>query len=1001
MATKTFDELKQLAIQIRDEKTNKQNTASRVGTAMLEGINKLEQDYYDKTAADKELKKRDDKLIVLEGKLGFFESNTSAQAQQKETINPNNINISRGCRFIIKMNFRNSASDVTLKVGYSTAYPLYYNGERASVNNTWKDNTVLDVYFDGDNYYSTDYQGGGINGNIILPWNTDANTTRNSLDVILRKQGLKISYKNGDGHWINEQFTGTDVTSNYQWGLDSNWMKEVDRNEINNIILEQQKELSIVYNRLPMLLRPVSLPAEIGGMTPRMFGDFLIDFKLDGIPEDGYEYGINYVKANTGNNDQFDFYIGAYKHKDGTYTSIASWCKQNVEKGVQIYNLQVLSAANTITNVVVAVNWLAFGEDKISNNNTLTKEKGFIYDQEYIFNQDIGYISEQKKIEEIDASIQKNSEDIAELRGEIKEGNKVLGLNRAISDMNWTIGKKLNNSGEEEDNVNNCVSPVILLKGEIVQIKLSCAFDLFIFDENDELIKKVYRASTFENKLSRMIYNGKKANYIRLSAYSKTAPTSISTIGGCLQVQQVYNAKENVSIKKIDLLVRENLIDYTITDNIKLSTDSESLGNEISDETYQTTSFFSVKEKDILRIATSGSTQAILIEYNSDKAAISSKNISAGYTQNYTTPSGVSFVRVSVLKNTEDFAITKIETTLTRISEDKIFLFSPKSIYTKYFDDEVKDYDVLSVAMRTAQYGWNVYIHDKEFVVDYGIVIPFGVSVLMHPHTIIKASDTFGGTYQYVLTYDGGYDFRNTNVVLSDGSVDAHTNIYIGGGIIDGNAKSGCLDVQGFKHITISDLSVHNPKTIGLRIGGVHLGYEAIIRNIYAKTFIEGCVGNTAIEVGTTDNHLIDCIVVDCTTGFKLKAGANRLARCHVWGGPFGYINDKPNTEQLHPMLDNSIAFDIPSDANNFTDCYADSASIGVKLAGTRNTFSGMTFFNNYAKYGLDNTVYLQLENKDNVFIGCRMEINSAPSNIKIKNEGSHSYEKIACLGFE
>lgn len=66
MATKTFDELKQLAIQIRDEKTNKQNTANRVGTAMLEGINKLEQDYYDKTAADKELKKRDDKLIELE-----------------------------------------------------------------------------------------------------------------------------------------------------------------------------------------------------------------------------------------------------------------------------------------------------------------------------------------------------------------------------------------------------------------------------------------------------------------------------------------------------------------------------------------------------------------------------------------------------------------------------------------------------------------------------------------------------------------------------------------------------------------------------------------------------------------------------------------------------------------------------------------------------------------------------------------------------------------------
>lgn len=72
MATKTFDELKQLAIQIRDEKTNKQNTANRVGTAMLEGINKLEQDYYDKTAADKELKKRDDKLIELANNVGLY-----------------------------------------------------------------------------------------------------------------------------------------------------------------------------------------------------------------------------------------------------------------------------------------------------------------------------------------------------------------------------------------------------------------------------------------------------------------------------------------------------------------------------------------------------------------------------------------------------------------------------------------------------------------------------------------------------------------------------------------------------------------------------------------------------------------------------------------------------------------------------------------------------------------------------------------------------------------
>lgn len=52
MATKTFEELKQLAIQIRDEKTKKANTATRIGTQMIEHLNKLEQEYYNIQTVD-------------------------------------------------------------------------------------------------------------------------------------------------------------------------------------------------------------------------------------------------------------------------------------------------------------------------------------------------------------------------------------------------------------------------------------------------------------------------------------------------------------------------------------------------------------------------------------------------------------------------------------------------------------------------------------------------------------------------------------------------------------------------------------------------------------------------------------------------------------------------------------------------------------------------------------------------------------------------------------
>lgn len=87
MATKTFEELKQLAIQIRDEKTNKQNTATRVGTEMLEHLNKLEQDYYDKTTTDEELKKRDNKLTELDNKTDNLESQklNKSDSPQKDT----------------------------------------------------------------------------------------------------------------------------------------------------------------------------------------------------------------------------------------------------------------------------------------------------------------------------------------------------------------------------------------------------------------------------------------------------------------------------------------------------------------------------------------------------------------------------------------------------------------------------------------------------------------------------------------------------------------------------------------------------------------------------------------------------------------------------------------------------------------------------------------------------------------------------------------------------
>ncbi|MDN0051995.1 hypothetical protein QVN91_03245 [Bacteroides caecigallinarum] len=70
MATKTFEELKQMAIQIRDEKANKQNTATRIGTQMVEHLNKLEQEYYNKENIDEQKKQTDAKFSELKTNIG-------------------------------------------------------------------------------------------------------------------------------------------------------------------------------------------------------------------------------------------------------------------------------------------------------------------------------------------------------------------------------------------------------------------------------------------------------------------------------------------------------------------------------------------------------------------------------------------------------------------------------------------------------------------------------------------------------------------------------------------------------------------------------------------------------------------------------------------------------------------------------------------------------------------------------------------------------------------
>lgn len=249
MATKTFEELKQLAIQIRDEKTNKQNTATRVGTAMLEHINKLEQDYYDKEGSNAELQKRDERLSKLEEKIGegvggaLGGYKTVDNIDNLPPIGEENIGYIVGTKLYIYVGVGGDTLDGKYKDVGEFRGPQGEPGKPGEDGKNGADgvslgeialvqeigtgegseNKVMSQKAVSQEFEKLSKSGGG---NLILEWNTDEVTTRKSIPAGKRKQGMQISYKK-DGNWINEQFVGTDL-SDEKFPLDVFWVSMAD-----------------------------------------------------------------------------------------------------------------------------------------------------------------------------------------------------------------------------------------------------------------------------------------------------------------------------------------------------------------------------------------------------------------------------------------------------------------------------------------------------------------------------------------------------------------------------------------------------------------------------------------------------------------------------------------------------------------------------------------------------------------------------------------------------
>jgi len=262
-----------------------------------------------------------------------------------------------------------------------------------------------------------------------------------------------------------------------------------------------------------------------------------------------------------------------------------------------------------------------------------------------------------------------------------------------------------------------------------------------------------------------------------------------------------------------------------------------------------------------------------------------------------------------------------------------------------------------------------LYIPKGDYALAAPLVISNRCSLRMHPAARLVAQ----AKMDFVLTYDGCANYHALSVFDEDGRIYDNLGLHIEGGDIDGNGMASCLRITNAHHFTLKDTSLHNGKQYGLCIGGDqgHI-YELICSNVYCKCTMPGLAGNIGIYSDRSDCHYTDCIVVDYTIGMQMLGSANRLTRCHIWGGTVapdsmsmkewsdtyalckrlrgaGIYDSSAKDVFDHPlpqMLKNSIAFDMKGVCNVLDGCYADTAEIGYLLENDTRLMT-CDFFNN------------------------------------------------------
>ena len=164
-------------------------------------------------------------LENITSSIGYYECTSEANSAQK-TLSIDAIqSLTSKIRFLVKMVNENTIDNVILKINLFPAKPLFYNNKRVSANNSWKAGEIIDIYYDGESFYSNNSQGGGGLGNYnFVDYNGTDEETRLLVGLDNRKIGYMLGYKKPAIGIILETYNSTEISDD-DWRNANNWSR--------------------------------------------------------------------------------------------------------------------------------------------------------------------------------------------------------------------------------------------------------------------------------------------------------------------------------------------------------------------------------------------------------------------------------------------------------------------------------------------------------------------------------------------------------------------------------------------------------------------------------------------------------------------------------------------------------------------------------------------------------------------------------------------------------